>query len=232
MYPPAQSINLDIEALSGICGSISIACWVVVFSPQIIENFRRSSAEGLSIVFIVVWLLGDIFNILGAVLQGVLPTMIILAVYYTVADIVLLAQCFYYKGFTLRDEVPKPTNGHMENEANGTNGEQTPLLGSNGTRSPLPSNGNGSVAIEQYERRYSGTSLRERLMSLDGTHFSPATPLHPDPKASEPAREPVAKNVFQGVLFNVFVVLLVCLSGVLGWWLSSGPARSRGPRGY
>jgi hypothetical protein len=76
MYPPAQSVNLDIEALSGICGSISIACWVVVFSPQIIENFRRSSAEGLSIVFIVVWLVGDIFNILGAVLQGVLPTMV------------------------------------------------------------------------------------------------------------------------------------------------------------
>jgi len=32
--------------------SISIACWVVVFSPQIIENFRRQSADGLSIVFI------------------------------------------------------------------------------------------------------------------------------------------------------------------------------------
>ena len=76
MYPPAASINLDIEALSGICGSISIACWVVVFSPQIFENVRRSSAEGLSVVFIVIWLLGDIFNILGAVLQGVLPTMV------------------------------------------------------------------------------------------------------------------------------------------------------------
>ena len=76
MYPPSQSIQLDIDAISGILGSISIACWVVVFSPQIIENFRRSSAEGLSIVFIVVWLVGDVFNILGAVLQGVLPTMV------------------------------------------------------------------------------------------------------------------------------------------------------------
>lgn len=76
MYPPSQNLNLDIEALSGICGSISIACWVVVFSPQIIENFQRGSAEGLSVVFIAVWLLGDVFNILGAVLQGVLPTMV------------------------------------------------------------------------------------------------------------------------------------------------------------
>ncbi|RAL07295.1 PQ-loop repeat-containing protein [Aspergillus homomorphus CBS 101889] len=101
---PAQTGNIDIEALSGICGSISIACWVVVFSPQIIENFRRGSADGLSLLFLIVWLAGDVFNILGAVLQGVLPTMIILAVYYTLADVVLLAQCFYYRGFTLRDE--------------------------------------------------------------------------------------------------------------------------------
>ena len=76
MFPPSQSFTLDIEAISGICGSISIACWVVVFSPQIIENFRRSSAEGLSIEFVIIWLAGDVFNILGAVLQGVLPTMV------------------------------------------------------------------------------------------------------------------------------------------------------------
>lgn len=49
---------------------------VVVFSPQILQNFQRGSAEGLSIQFIIVWLLGDVFNILGAVLQGVLPTMV------------------------------------------------------------------------------------------------------------------------------------------------------------
>lgn len=76
MFPPSQGLNLDLDAVSGITGSISIACWVVVFSPQIIENFRRGSAEGLSVVFIVVWLLGDVFNIIGAVLQRVLPTMV------------------------------------------------------------------------------------------------------------------------------------------------------------
>ncbi|KAH7159908.1 PQ loop repeat-domain-containing protein [Dactylonectria estremocensis] len=111
MIPPTQTLNLDVEAISGICGSISIACWVVVFSPQIIQNFQRRSADALSIQFIIVWLLGDVFNILGAVLQGVLPTMIILAIYYTIADIVLLGQCFYYRGFTWRDSpttAPKP----------------------------------------------------------------------------------------------------------------------------
>jgi uncharacterized protein with PQ loop repeat len=126
MAPPTPTFNLDVEAISGICGSISIACWVVVFSPQIIQNFQRGNADALSIQFIIVWLLGDVFNIIGAVLQGVLPTMIILAIYYTIADIVLLLQCFYYRGFTWKDapvQPPKPS-GPTIGEAN----ERTGLL--------------------------------------------------------------------------------------------------------
>jgi len=76
MYPPSQVPNIDIEALSGIFGSVSIACWIVVFTPQILTNFRRGSADGLSIRFLVIWSAGDIFNAFGGVLQGVLPTMV------------------------------------------------------------------------------------------------------------------------------------------------------------
>ncbi|KAK5945079.1 putative vacuolar membrane transporter for cationic amino acids [Knufia obscura] len=188
-------MTLDIDALSGICGSISIACWVVVFSPQIIENFRRGSAEGLSIVFIVVWLLGDIFNILGAVLQGVLPTMIILAVYYTLADIVLLLQLFYYRGFTLKDEVQKPVE---------TDNERQPLLSA-----PSP-------GIEDHRRSSFGEEFRR-----SGQHLSPATPLH-DAHRDPPA---IANNkpttTFQRVLFNLAAVLLVCAAGALGWYIST-----------
>lgn len=92
--PPTPFINA--QAVSGITGSISIACWIIVFAPQIYQNFVRKSAEGLSLLFVVLWLLGDIFNVIGAIKQGVLPTMIILAIYYTLADIVLLWQCLYY----------------------------------------------------------------------------------------------------------------------------------------
>ena len=76
MYPATEHLPLDITAISGICGSVSLACWIVVFSPQIVENFRRSSAEGLSTFFVTIWLAGDVFNVLGAVLQRVLPTMV------------------------------------------------------------------------------------------------------------------------------------------------------------
>lgn len=94
MPPPPIIINA--QAVSGITGSISIACWIIVFAPQIYENFTRKSCEGLSLMFVILWLAGDIFNVLGAILQGVLPTMIILAIYYTLADILLLWQCLRY----------------------------------------------------------------------------------------------------------------------------------------
>ncbi|KAK5092985.1 putative vacuolar membrane transporter for cationic amino acids [Exophiala xenobiotica] len=195
MFPPQSNATLDIEALSGICGSISIACWVVVFSPQIIENFRRGSAEGLSIVFIVVWLLGDIFNILGAVLQGVLPTMIILAVYYTLADIVLLLQLFYYRGFTLTDDVKKPAD---------TDDERRPLLSES---SPRTGDQRRSSFGEDFRRQ--------------GHHLSPATPLH-DVQRDPPA---IANNkpttTTQKVLFNLAAVLVVCAAGALGWYISA-----------
>lgn len=95
MAPPPPII-IDAQAVSGITGSISLACWIIVFAPQIYENFRRQSSEGLSLTFIILWLAGDVFNVLGSIMQGVLPTMIILAIYYTLADVVLLWQCLAY----------------------------------------------------------------------------------------------------------------------------------------
>lgn len=195
--------------------SISIACWVVVFSPQIIENFRRSSADGLSIQFVVVWLLGDVFNILGAVLQRVLPTMIILAIYYTIADVVLLAQCFYYRGFTLRDDVvpasppPKPKrngNGKQLSEAT----ERTALLGASAAAHPEMS---PYFGVEEHERRGSWT------------HLSPAVPFVSEEPG--PLPPPAPPTWPQAVAFNSLAILMVCAAGVAGWWLS----RSCGPDG-
>ncbi|KUJ17392.1 PQ-loop-domain-containing protein [Mollisia scopiformis] len=201
MVPPSQNLNLDITAISGICGSISIACWVVVFSPQIVENFRRGSADGLSLQFIIVWLAGDVFNILGAVLQGVLPTMIILAVYYTIADIVLLCQCFYYRGFTWHDEVIPPKPAQQSSNVGEAN-ERTGLL---------------SPSIER-ERRDS---------AISASHLSPAMPLLDAPRASDPPaianQKPTTR--LQATLFNLVAVLMVCAAGILGWYVSN---RSQG----
>ncbi|KAK4106023.1 PQ-loop-domain-containing protein [Parathielavia hyrcaniae] len=223
MAPPTDPLNLNVEAISGICGSISIACWVVVFSPQIIENFRRGSAEGLSVQFVVVWLLGDVFNILGAVLQGVLPTMIILAIYYTIADIVLLAQCFYYRGFTLSDNVPPaaPTpktkrNGNG-NYAGGAPNETTALLAAGaGAEHPERSPPHHYGISDGHERRESWT------------HLSPAVPFVEEPE-SAPAPPPTTWP--QAFAFNSLAVVMVCGAGLAGWWLNRTYRRGGSPNG-
>ncbi|GAB1320215.1 Putative vacuolar membrane transporter for cationic amino acids [Madurella fahalii] len=218
MAPPTEPLNLDVEAISGICGSISVACWVVVFSPQIIENFRRSSAEGLSIQFLVVWLLGDVFNILGAVLQGVLPTMIILAIYYTIADVVLLAQCFYYRGFTLRDDVPPPQppkpqrNGDTSGSVSVVNGH----LGEPNERTGLLSAASAGAVPERSPYLCYGADDHERRGSW--SHLSPAVPFVSEEPEPSPPRAPPTR--LQAFAFNSLAILMVCAAGVAGWWLS------------
>lgn len=215
--------------------SISIACWVVVFSPQIIQNFRRGSADGLSLLFLIVWLVGDLFNILGAVLQGVLPTMIMLAVYYTLADIVLLGQCFYYRGFTLRDE-PSPTPARAERDDPEENPasdrghkatEQTALLSSHHNAQGKVQSISGQSAPAAGERRH---SLRDIIhpSSVDGTHLSPATPLvEPSPDVARPTRN---VSTMQNIIFNISAIALVCAAGVLGWYVSPGSSKNKAPK--
>jgi uncharacterized protein with PQ loop repeat len=208
----------------------------VVFSPQIIENWKRSSADGLSVVFIVIWLAGDFFNIIGAYLQGVLPTMIILAVYYTLADIVLLLQCFWYKGFTLRDDYKKP--GDDSSSIATTPSERSPLLSAqrHPTNGSTYANGSGNgheVArprISDIDRRHSSHSqgsFHERYLSIDGTHLSPVTPLHDDPAQAHyvaPTQVESTQSTLQSVLFNLGTIVLVVAAGIFGWWLSASRA--------
>ncbi|KAK7969089.1 PQ loop repeat-domain-containing protein [Apiospora saccharicola] len=196
MAPPTGPLNLDVEAISGICGYISIAAWIVVFSPQIAENFRRGSAEGLSLQFIIIWLVGDVFNILGAILQGVLPTMLILAIYYTIADMVLLGQCFYYKGFTWKDEIPPPKPKTPRVRATGEANERTGLLDAH--------------LVNSRERRGSTHSWHS------WEHLSPAVPMIPGAPTTPPPPPTKLRTLFT----HTTAILMVCVAGVAGWYLS------------
>ena len=184
--------------------SISIACWLIVFSPQIIVNvcslvvwsfcwhktnsypqFRRGSADGLSLTFLIIWLLGDVFNVLGAALQGVLPTMIILAIYYTLADMVLLGQCLYYKWKAARYHLPAP------------------------------------VTSSQHQHH------------SEIVHLSPATPLLDPPQTADKAIAPISEGgdwgIWSTILFNATAVAMVCLAGIVGWFLTPATPESSMP---
>ena len=188
----ATPLSPRFTLLTKIPRSISIACWIVVFSPQILENFRRHSADGLSVFFIIVWLSGDVCNILGAVLQGVLPTMTILAVYYAFADTVLLSQCFYYRGFRFSDAPKKDVDEEEE--------EERPL-----------------IYRERVEEGRRKSTASDRSHKVDATHLSPATPLLPP---ADPATPSPPTSTFTTILFNATALALVIAAGVFGWWIS------------
>jgi len=85
------------NTLATITGWISICCWMVVFTPQIYKNYVNKGGEALSLKFLWIWLVGDLFNVAGIVTGSLLPTMLILAIYYTLADAVLIAQIYHYR---------------------------------------------------------------------------------------------------------------------------------------
>ena len=61
--------------------NLRVAPRVVVYTPQLYKNFTLKSGEGLSVAFVVIWLAGDLCNLIGAIRAGLLPTVIILAGY-------------------------------------------------------------------------------------------------------------------------------------------------------
>lgn len=200
----------------------------MVFTPQIVENFRRSSADGLSLVFLVIWLLGDVFNILGAVLQRVQPTMVILAVYYTVADVILLAQCFYYRGFTLCDA---PCNPEllMEDEIaiEEDDSETSPLI-----QRDSPVDGHSRrvriLDAERPRRASSFSSLQSYLNRVDATHLSPTTPLDSNFNPTDISPPALSQpSILCSIIYNTTALLIVCLAGIAGWYISTQYACSR-----
>jgi hypothetical protein len=141
---------------------------------------------------------------------------IILAIYYTLADIVLLAQCFYYRGFTFRDPKPESKANHVEN---GNASERTPLVANGDAREELQR----ALGTSSADRTRSESSYRDRLTNLNGTMLSPATPMHPQPEeadAVESAKPTKARTWLQAILFNSTAIVLVIIAGIAGYYLS------------
>ena len=85
------------SVISSVLGSLSIVCWIIVFTPQIVENWKRKSGESLSLTFLWIWLIGDIFNVIGAIMENLLPTVILLGIYFALADLIIIFQVYYYR---------------------------------------------------------------------------------------------------------------------------------------
>ncbi|VBB73232.1 Putative protein of unknown function [Podospora comata] len=100
------------EALSGIFGSVSLTAWICLLLPQLIANYKSKSADALSMKFLLIWLLGDIANLSGALWTSLAPSSIALGMYFCVADLILITQCTYYNTINARRRAREQHHHH------------------------------------------------------------------------------------------------------------------------
>lgn len=139
--------------------------------------------------FLFVWSIGDLTNLIGSVWARLVPTVIALAIYFSIADAALIIQCLYYKSI----------NNHLTKEISG--------LGQNGLSDdptqPLirkSSNSSDNIGLPGSRRRSSATT--HQSVSLSSSRL---------PIILE---EPSNLKVW---VTNILAIVAVCVLGTSGW---------------
>lgn len=86
--------------------------------PQLVEQWRIKSAQGISIGFIAIWFLGDLLNLVGSIWAHLLLQVVFLAVWFCFADSMMVISYLYYSKLYKGDE------GYDQQEVD----EQEPLV--------------------------------------------------------------------------------------------------------
>lgn len=91
-------MELDIEwgVVSEIMGLSSVGIWMCAQMPQVLENWKLKSVDGLSVGFLIAWIAGDISNLAGCLMTGQLGVQTVLACYYVTMDFILSCQFYMY----------------------------------------------------------------------------------------------------------------------------------------
>jgi uncharacterized protein with PQ loop repeat len=102
-------------ALMGICawtplelfavslGLTNIVLWLFAQAPQIWLNWKRKQTEAISIKFLIIWLTGDITNLIASFLTQQLPIQRYTAIYFCFVDFILVSQWIYYTKISVLD---------------------------------------------------------------------------------------------------------------------------------
>ncbi|CAI9555999.1 unnamed protein product [Staurois parvus] len=86
------------DVASVILGLVSILCFIFSSFPQYYKSCKTGNMDkALSIWFLLGWLAGDSCNFVGAFLSNQLPIQVYTAIYYVVADVLMLVLYIYYK---------------------------------------------------------------------------------------------------------------------------------------
>ncbi|EEP77096.1 conserved hypothetical protein [Uncinocarpus reesii 1704] len=158
------------------------------------ENYRCGSADAISLTFLLVWFLGDLTNLIGALWARLVPVIIAIAVYFCIADGVLISQCLYYNVQNARRAAKH--RRRSSSTVSDTPDPTTPLL------SRRMSENMGIPG----SRRRSSASLRR--MSSHRSAVQRGDSLAKILEETEP------KNIW---LKNTLSVFGICAAGAAGW---------------
>ncbi|KAL4944207.1 hypothetical protein BDV06DRAFT_210417 [Aspergillus oleicola] len=183
------------EAASGLLGSISLTCWIFLLVPQLIENYRNGNAEAISLLFLFVWFIGDVTNLAGSAWAGLVPVIVAIAVYFCIADGVLIGQCLYYRTRSARAAAL-----HLRSASSATPEPTTPLLGRSSEER----------VDEGHENR-----RRRSYNAVSGEGGSQRQGQGPDDTLAKLVEQ---NEMGQGALVKNFSsVLAICVIGMAGW---------------
>jgi solute carrier family 66 (lysosomal lysine-arginine transporter), member 1 len=161
--------------------------------PQLIENYRHGSAEGLSMAFLIVWFVGDVTNLVGGLWAQLVPVVLAIAVYFCIADGVLISQCIYYNMRNARREQRRNSVESTLDSPTPT----TPLLGRRFS---------DELSIPGSRRRRSSASQRD----LQQRRAS-----HPDSTLAKIVEE--SESGAKAWFKNVLSVVAIAVIGAGGW---------------
>eukprot|EP00808_Paulinella_micropora_P004401 g2852.t1 len=77
-------------------GMTNIFIWLFAQAPQLYLNYVTGSVESLSALFLVIWLLGDLTNLVGCLLTKQAASNLWTAYYFLFMDCLLMSQYIYY----------------------------------------------------------------------------------------------------------------------------------------
>lgn len=142
------------DGVSFSFGLASVISWGVAEVPQLITNFKEKSTAGLSLAFLITWIVGDLFNLFGCMLEpATLTTQYYMAMLYTATTLMLTGQTIYYghiyhrlkankidKGSMIENKQTSGTNDdkQFKGQGNWTNGTNITAPGLHLSSSPIP----------------------------------------------------------------------------------------------
>ncbi|NXA41849.1 LAAT1 protein, partial [Eudromia elegans] len=102
------------DVASVVLGLVSIGCFAAASFPQFYQACKTGIMDqALSIYFLLGWLGGDLLNLIGSFLADQLPLQIYTAIYYVLADLVMLFLYCYYKAKNRGRGVSAPINAAL-----------------------------------------------------------------------------------------------------------------------